>query len=176
MPLFILDALEAIRNFFTSGGPVLYLIIIWAFIMWAVLLERVWYFLLAYRADIKQVTQIWESRAERSSWYASVIRDQLISEICIKINQNLTLIKTCIIICPLLGLLGTVTGMIEVFTVLSITGGSDVRSMAGGVSRATLPTMAGMMVALSGVFANIYITQRAKQERALITEHFPLEN
>lgn len=176
MLLFLLDVLEAIRNFFTSGGPVLYIIIIWAFIMWAILLERVWYFFLAYRLDVKKVVQVWEARTDRSSWYANVIRDQLISEIQIKINQNLGLIKTCIVICPLLGLLGTVTGMIEVFTVLSITGGSDAKSMASGVSHATLPTMAGMVVALSGVFANIYITQKAKYERVLITEYFPLES
>ena len=37
-------------------------------------------------------------------------------------------------------------------------GGGDARSMAGGVSKATLPTMAGMVVALSGVFATIYLS------------------
>ena len=176
MPLVLLDALEAISNFFTSGGVVLYLIIFWAFIMWTVLLERIWYFLLAYGKEVKKVAQVWHARKDHSSWYALAIRDQLISQVHGNINQNLALIKTCIIVCPLLGLLGTVTGMIEVFTVLSITGGSDAKSMASGVSHATLPTMAGMVVALSGVFANIYITQRAKYERAMISEHFPLKD
>ena len=59
---------------------------------------------------------------------------------------------------PLFGLLGTVTGMIEVFQVMAFNGGGDARAMAGGVSKATLPTMAGMVVALSGVFATIYLT------------------
>ena len=76
-----------------------------------------------------------------------------------------------IALCPLFGLLGTVTGMIEVFSVLSITGGGQARSMADGISKATIPTMAGMVAALSGVFANIYISQKAARESELIEEH-----
>ena len=64
------------------------------------------------------------------------------------------MIKTLVSLAPLLGLLGTVTGMIGVFEVLATTGGGDARSMAAGVSQATIPTMAGMVAALSGVFGN----------------------
>ena len=77
-----------------------------------------------------------------------------------KINQFLArVIKTMVALCPLLGLLGTVTGMIEVFNIMAVTGGGDAKSMAGGVQQATIPTMAGMVAALSGVFANTYVTQ-----------------
>jgi biopolymer transport protein ExbB len=176
MPLYLLDALEAINNFFNAGGPVLYLIAALTFIMWILLLERGWYYFIGYRRDARAVLATWEARKERTSWYAHVIREKLISETSIKINQNLSLIKTLIAICPLFGLLGTVTGMIDVFTVLSITGGGDAKSMAGGVSRATIPTMAGMVAALSGVFANIYIVQKAARERELIEEHLTLDH
>lgn len=74
------------------------------------------------------------------------------------------MIKVCVSLCPLLGLLGTVTGMIVVFHVMAVTGGGDARSMAGGVSRATIPTMAGMVAAISGVFANIYVARTASLE------------
>ncbi len=50
-----------------------------------------------------------------------------------------------------MGLLGTVTGMIEVFDVMAIQGTSNVKAMANGVSMATIPTMAGMVIALSGI-------------------------
>lgn len=176
MPLYLLDAIEAINNFFNAGGPVLYLIAVLTFIMWVLMLERLWYYSVGYRKDAKQVIAAWEARSERKSWAAHVIRDKLISETRIKIEQNLPLIKTMIAICPLFGLLGTVTGMIDVFTILSITGGSDAKSMAGGVSRATIPTMAGMVAALSGVFANIYITQKATRERKLIAEHLTMDH
>jgi biopolymer transport protein ExbB len=176
MPLFLLDALEAINNFFNSGGPVLYLIAALTFVMWTLMLERYWYYFIGYRKDARIVMASWEARKERTSWYAHAIRDKLISETRQKIDQNLSLIKTLIAICPLFGLLGTVTGMIEVFTVLSITGGGDAKSMAGGVSRATIPTMAGMVAALSGVFANIYISQKASRERKLIEEHLTMDH
>lgn len=176
MPLYLLDAIEAVDNFFSAGGPVLYLIAVLAFILWVLMLERFWYFFIGYRRDARHVIGRWNARSERKSWAAHAIRDKLISETRLKIDQNLSLIKTLIALCPLFGLLGTVTGMIEVFTILSITGGGDAKSMAGGVSRATIPTMAGMVAALSGVFANIYITQKATRERELIEEHLTLEH
>ena len=60
-----------------------------------------------------------------------------------------------------------------VFTVLSITGGGDAQSMAGGVSRATIPTMAGMVAALSGVFGNIYLSQVVQKRRQRVAEQLP---
>jgi len=52
---------------------------------------------------------------------------------------------------PLLGLLGTVTGMVSVFDIMALTDGADAKAMAAGVSRATIPTMAGMVASISGI-------------------------
>ena len=49
-------------------------------------------------------------------------------------------------------LLGTVYGMIEVFEVLAVLGTGNPRAMSTGVAKATIPTMAGMTIALSGYF------------------------
>ena len=54
------------------------------------------------------------------------------------------------------------------FKLWHFTGGGDARSMAGGVSKATLPTMAGMTTALSGVFATIYLNAARNREETLI--------
>jgi biopolymer transport protein ExbB len=72
-------------------------------------------------------------------------------------------IKALIAICPLLGLLGTVTGMIAVFDVMTYSGG-NARAMAGGVSMATVPTMAGMVAALSGVYFGTWLEHKAQVE------------
>ena len=72
--------------------------------------------------------------------------------------------------CPLLGLLGTVTGMIEVFNVMAVTGGGDAKSMAGGVEKSTIPTMAGMVSALSGLFANTYLQRVATREQMFLED------
>ena len=98
------------------------------------------------------------------------------SEVKIKINQSLPMIKTLVALAPLFGLLGTVYGMIEVFNIMAVTGGGDAKSMAGGVSKATIPTMAGMVAALSGVFANTYITQIADRESELLEDHLTTDH
>ena len=67
-------------------------------------------------------------------------------------------------LCPLLGLMGTVTGMIEVFDVMAFSGSGNARSMASGVSKATIPTMAGMVGALSGVFLVTLLNQKVNRE------------
>ena len=80
------------------------------------------------------------------------------------------MIQTCVMLAPLFGLLGTVTGMIEVFQVMAFNGGGDARAMAGGVSKATLPTMAGMVVALSGVFVSIYLNNASEKHETDLRE------
>ena len=77
----------------------------------------------------------------------------------------LAFIGALISICPLLGLLGTVVGMIHVFDLMAVTGTGDARAMASGVSLATIPTMAGMVVALSGLFFRADLQQRVGRER-----------
>ena len=67
-------------------------------------------------------------------------------------EQYMGVIKMLIAICPMLGLLGTVTGMIQVFDVMALTGNSNARSMAAGISEATISTMAGMVIAISGLY------------------------
>ena len=76
----------------------------------------------------------------------------MISRASLALKKNVGLIKALIAICPLLGLMGTVTGMVTVFDVMTYSGSGNARAMAAGVSKATVPTMAGMVAALSGVY------------------------
>jgi biopolymer transport protein ExbB len=170
------DAIDLISRFMEAGGPVLTLIAILTFVMWTLAFERFWYFRTELRKDVDSAISTWESRRERKSWNAQQIRMRLISEVKIKINQSLPMIKTLVALAPLFGLLGTVYGMIEVFNIMAVTGGGDAKSMAGGVSKATIPTMAGMVAALSGVFANTYITQIADRECELLEDHLTTDH
>ena len=67
------------------------------------------------------------------------------------------------------------TGRIQVFVVMAISGGVNARSMAAGVSQATIPTMAGMVGALSGVFASTWLTRTAKTERTHIEDALQMQ-
>ena len=167
---FITDALGVVSLFLDKGGPVLLLIGGLLFLMWTLIFERMFYFASGLKKDIQSVITEWEDRPERRSWHARRIREMLISQSVAKINQNMALIKTLVALAPMLGLLGTVTGMIEVFHVMAITGGGDPKSMAGGVSRATVPTMAGMVAAFSGSFAAIYLTSTSKRHESELND------
>ena len=167
---------EVLLSFMDKGGDVLWLIAILLFVMWMLIFERVWYFKFGWKADVADVISRWESRPERKSWEAHQIREMLISRAKMQINQFLPVIKTLVALCPLLGLLGTVTGMIEVFNVMAVTGGGDAKSMAGGVQQATIPTMAGMVAALSGGFANTYVTRIAQRESEFLTDNLTTDH
>ncbi len=160
----MMDYYTRLLQFMDTGGPVLWLIALLTFAMWVAIFEKIWYFHSGLKHDVATAVTAWEARPEHRSWNAANIRKLLISRISVKIQQNLSMIKTMVALCPLLGLLGTVTGMIDVFNVLAVTGGGDAKAMAGGVSRATIPTMAGMVAALSGVFANSYLERLALNE------------
>lgn len=148
----LLSPLDAIGDFMRTGGWVLWWILAAAVILWTLILERYWFFLRLFPRIRARIRAVWFARPERRSWTARRIRAAMIGEASVGMGATLPLIQVLIAICPLLGLLGTVTGMIEVFDVMAYKGTADARAMAAGVSRATVPTMAGMVVGLSGLF------------------------
>ena len=167
---------QVLLAFMEQGGEVLWLIAALLFVMWTLMFERVWYLKFAWKQDATKVIAKWEGRAERKSWEAKQIRSMLLSQASMQINQFMPMIKAMVALCPLLGLLGTVWGMIEVFNVMAVTGGGDAKSMAEGVQKATIPTMAGMVAALSGVFANTYVTRIAQREGKLLWDNLTTDH
>jgi biopolymer transport protein ExbB len=170
-----LDAIEVVREFVERGGNVLLAIGGVTLLMWTLMLERLWYLRQVQPREAKRVREIWEARRDRASWYAEQVRRQLISEVRAKLVQSLPMIKTLVALCPMLGLLGTVTGMIEVFDVMAIAGSGNPRAMAAGVSKATIPTMAGMVAALSGLVLSVQLERFAEQETTRVADHLTHE-
>jgi biopolymer transport protein ExbB len=171
------DAIEAVRAYIALGGPVIYFIAGLAFLMWTLVLERVFYYYGGgLNDDVGAAIAAWESRSERISWHAHKVREKLISEVTEEVNSYIPMIKTTVALAPLFGLLGTVTGMINVFEVMAITGGGDARQMATGVFSATVPTLSGMVVAIFGVFADTFVTRKATTETALLEDHLTMDH
>ena len=162
--IWLTDSFEAIRDFMELGGPVLRWIAVTIFLMWVLIIERLMYFRSTMKTMSREIHDAWESRAERRSWHAHQIRELMISQYSMATNKGIGMIQTLVALCPLLGLLGTVTGMISVFQVMAVSGSGNVRAMAAGVSQATVPTMAGMVGALSGVLFVTILTRRATRE------------
>ena len=167
---------EAIRDFMELGGDVLWAILFITFFMWMLIIERFWYFRTGHRELTDQIVASWEAREDTTSWHANCIRDALISQVRESLNASVPMLKTLVALCPLLGLLGTVTGMIKVFEVMAVSGSGNVRAMAAGVSQATVPTMAGMVGALSGVLLVTLLSRRAAREVEFLEDSLTMDH
>lgn len=164
------ETIHTIRDFIDAGGGVIPAIIGVTFLMWILIIERYWYLLTGHRRAVDQVLADWQARSETKSWHAHQIRRAMVSKVAKRLESNVGLIKTLVALCPLLGLLGTVTGMIEVFEVMAVAGTGNPRAMASGVSHATIPTMAGMVAALSGLVFSVQLEKRAQTERDRVAD------
>ena len=156
------------------GGNVLLIILLVTALMWTLIIERFIYHWFKHPKQMQVAMNLWRSRQEHQSWYARQYRQFLISRVCMPLERNIDLIKTLVILCPLLGLLGTVVGMLEVFDVMALTGSNSARSTAAGVSKATISTMAGMVVALSGLMVSVFLKRRATIFRELLGDRMPM--
>ena len=171
----VLEPIEIVRVFLERGGTVLLAIFGVTLLMWTLILERAWYFRMIQPREVKRALDIWNSRSDHQSWHAAQIRTLLISEVHLKLSQSIRMIKTLVALCPLFGLLGTVTGMIEVFDVMAVSGSGNARAMAAGISRATIPTMAGMVAAISGLIFSSQLERFAREQSASVADRLTHE-
>ncbi|RLQ23458.1 energy transducer TonB [Seongchinamella sediminis] len=96
-----------------------------------------------------------------------------------KLESGLTLLKIIAAVAPLMGLLGTVTGMIITFQAITIFGAGDPKAMAGGISGALITTVLGLLVAIPTVLLHTVVNGRAQriihildeQTTGMIAEH-----
>lgn len=164
---------ETLAAYLNMGGPVVVALLASTFLMWMLISERVLYFNFAIAQLIEEKQAQWSGRSDHRSWEAHAYRERLVSELRVENERFMGAIRSLIVITPLLGLLGTVTGMIEVFQVITDTGSSNARLMASGISRATIPTMTGLAVSLTGVFAINYLD--GKHDRTITALNQSLE-
>ena len=165
----------ALQGFFDAGGNVLWAIFAATVLMWALIVERLWYLHREYAGQASSVVDEWTSRSDHSSWHAQSIRRQLISSLSLELRRHTRVVQALMALLPLLGLLGTVTGMIQVFNVMAAAGTTNSRLMAAGVSAATIPTMSGLVAALSGLWFAVYYRRRSRALMRDVAERLHVE-
>lgn len=163
--LSLLQGVDGMRDLLGIGGGVLWAIFAVSSLMWLLIIERYWFILIRFRRWRATIQADWLAREEHGSWYAHRIRNGLIAEAHNALQQSLGLIRVMTEILPLLGLLGTVSGMIQTFEALNHFGGGNVRGLAGGIGEALITTMAGLITALSGVYFSAHLSRLAGRER-----------
>ena len=141
-----------------------------------VYLKRFLFITFSFKKQQQNIIQNWHHRDDTHSWFAYQIRESILADNNLQLNNALWMIKACVLVCPLLGLLGTVTGMISVFDVLSYSGTGNPRLMAAGIFQATIPTMAGMVVAIIGLILRQQVLRLVRKAHGQLAQQLHFES
>ena len=152
-----------LAELFDRGGPVLYILCIVTLFIWFIIFSK--YLSTSYNNTnwINNNFDIFSNGVNINSSNIHLFEESFLIHIKRVSTQKLKMLDGLIGLCPMLGLLGTVYGMIEVFEVLAVLGTGNPRAMSTGVAKATIPTMAGMTIALSGLFFKFDLANRVER-------------
>jgi biopolymer transport protein ExbB len=164
--------IAAVLDLVEGGGPFVLFIFLSGVVMWTLVIERAWYFARSLPVRSQEMLERWHERREHRSWCARQIRQAMISRLNAEMTANMPLMRVLVPLSPLLGLIGTVSGMLEVFDSMALRGSADARTMASGVSHAMICTLTGLAVSISGLYPVHYFQSRAKRETELLADHF----
>ena len=168
--------IKSVIDYIQLGGSVLYLILGIALILWYLVADRLVYLTYQYPRELNSVIDEWNQRKDHVSWHAKKIRIQLISSMKGKVMTNMNYIYACVSLAPLAGLLGTVTGMTGIFQTLAILGTTNAREMASGVYQAIIPTMTGMVIAITGLLVSSWLKHKVEKEIILLEDYLYIES
>lgn len=157
-----------------DGGPWVGWIFASGVLMWGLTIERYWYFSRVLPAEASSAQKEWLARTDKSSWCARQIRQAMISRINQHMSVGFPVLQVLVPMSPLLGLVGTVSGMLEVFDSMALRGNADARSMASGVSEAMICTMTGLAVSITGLYPVHALRTRAAHETELLADRLSL--
>lgn len=154
--------IDGLAALFEQGGVILWAILAASIYMWILLAERYWFHWKQLPALLEKLLH--DSRNQPPSTTTSVTYrriEALVADLRTEASRNLLPLQALVAILPLLGLLGTVSGMIKVFEVITVFGTGNTRGMASGISEALVTTMAGLFTALSGLYFVSDLERRA---------------
>jgi biopolymer transport protein ExbB len=164
----------ALRERIDQGGVIGYAIIVLGILGLALGLERLLHVLLAGRrarralargdadhpiGQLHSVSADPDYLADADALSAKM--DEIVTAAAQRLTRGLPILAVFAAVSPLLGLLGTVTGMIETFQVITLFGAGDPRLMSGGISQALVTTQLGLAVAIPLLLIHSFAQSRA---------------
>ncbi len=176
---------QSIAGYLDSGGVVMIPILLVSFLMWVLIFNRV---LFLRRLYVKNITRREAGRlVKENRWpedkykganstlvrkflskrsFDPALDDFILDEITLGMNASLekylSFITVLSAVAPLLGLLGTVVGMMQTFDVITVYGTGNARAMASGISVALITTQTGLMVSIPGLWMSGWLHRRAQ--------------
>jgi biopolymer transport protein ExbB len=185
----VIDGLIAqygrLADYFSAGGVVMAPLAMISLAMWMLILDRIFFFRRlhrknmsfrkawehtrdnrmpdpkAYRGAVSLLVARFLSRRSQEPRLDRFILDETVVSINRSLDDYLAVIGALAGVAPLLGLLGTVIGMIGTFDILAIFGTGNAKGMAGGISEALITTQTGLLVAIPGLYMKGFLERRA---------------
>jgi biopolymer transport protein ExbB len=174
----------AVLEYLKTGGPVMIPILLVSLFMWFLIIDRVLFLRRLFFKNIPRVeagkyvqnNQIPEQKFRGVN--ATLVReflskrtgdkdlddfilDEVVLRMTSSVEKYLTLIAVLSQLAPLLGLLGTVTGMMVTFDVITVFGTGNAKAMAGGISEALITTQTGLLVSIPGLYMSGFLHKRS---------------
>jgi len=192
-----MDLVWQTYDYLKQGGWIMIPLVVVSVVMWTMILDRVRLFRQCRRGDLSRAQMIdvlisgdgallnefQESQGLRSTLLRGYLLersghaalDKEIAQQCAMklrrgLDSRIAVIGVLAGIAPLLGLLGTVLGMIETFDVISVFGTGNARAMAGGISVAMITTQAGLLVAIPGLLMSNRLRRSSDQLKNVVDE------
>ncbi len=187
------DHILGMEAFFSAGGVVMIPLMVISVLMWTLIINRIFFFRRLYRRNMDRKTALMHVKASKlpdpvkykgavallvnrflrnrcgQAEVDRFILDETVLALVSSLNRYLALIAVFAALAPLLGLLGTVTGMIATFDIISVFGTGNAKAMAGGISEALITTQTGLLVAIPGLYMSGFLNRRAENLKRRIS-------
>ena len=183
----------SIAEYLAMGGWVMLPLVMLAFLLALLISERVLFYWELGRNDItpdrlidlleesrmpgnkgsgicNQLLQLFLGAKKRYGKLDMMIIEEITKGFIPELTKNLLIIAALTKAAPLLGLLGTVSGMITTFNVMNIFGTGNAKAMSGGISEAMITTQFGLVVAIIGIYVSMILTRRSRHFETLVRE------
>ena len=187
----MMDFFYHMTDYIRSGGVVMVPILLVSFCMWVLIFNRIMFMRRLYVKNISRkeagglVKQnLWPEKKYKGvnsllvrEFYRhrsfdrdldDFILDETVLRLIGSMDKYLSIITMLSAVAPLLGLLGTVVGMMGTFEVITVFGTGNARAMAGGISVALITTQTGLMVSIPGLYMSGWLRRRAQNLKAKI--------
>lgn len=176
--------IASVLTYISSGGVVMIPILLLSFVMWVLIFHRL---IVLRRLFIRNIPRSEAGRLVRENSMPpetyrgansllvreflsartgnpdldSFILDETVVRLVSLMDRELALIEVLSGVAPLLGLLGTVIGMMDTFDVITVFGTGNAKAMAGGISVALITTETGLLVSIPGLYMSGFLNRRA---------------
>ena len=188
----MLNITRDIIHYLNQGGLIMIPLILCSCVMWTLILDRILFFRGLEKKDMalhELVTALDRDHSPDTGrgvnhYLVHLVRmhrthdpdiDKRIADQCAmtvskRYDRFLSTIAVLAAVSPLFGLLGTVTGMIETFDVITLFGTGNARAMAGGISEALVTTQGGLMVSIPGLFMSVLLYRWSARSKDRLKE------